>query len=584
MNTPRKIKRIYEEGTAPTYGRNGFDSAKRLESEVASALRFLQFDQVVTQYSLGNVMADIACFSNQKKLLVEVKTGGVRLSDLGQWIEYFPMCDRLLAIHGGSEEESPIKLINKYQYPIILLSYRDFEELLGYIGNDQKLRKFLTDFFFEKRGKADLREFKKYIADRRFVAFPERKSVALMDPVYGEIILSDVERRLVETAIMQRLRRIRQLGLAYLTYPSATHTRFQHSLGCLAMADKILRQLKLPKVSKEEIRLARLAALLHDIGHGPFSHVSEQMVCYCSNRDVSYKDITLDLLQTSEEIKAILGVACSDVEDILRSRFENNILNEVVHGPIDADRLDYIQRDSRFTDISQFSARGHDIIEPLLSHLTKIKIGNKSSIGVRDQGKKYLENLLRLEVTIYRTIYGNLKPRIADSMWISVLKWFLDEKIMDADIFKYRMLNRKFLEKYIQLDDYTLFDTVIRESKYLDPEMASHLKTGRTFVTAFDCPLEELGELYFRTKEGKTSEELLSKTIAERANLNRELVILDILGKHYSTFKLPEVLEGFERIDQVYPSLLTVGKLFVYSPGSLMKRVRDSTQETLKEL
>ncbi len=565
----KKIKEIYEGRMRPSYSTDGFALASRLESEIAETFCGLGFDSVITEYTLGNARIDIACFLNEKKLFIEVKTSKVRLSDLGRWVEYSPFCDKFLIIHKGLEREASFKNLIK-RYSILLLSYRDLASLFDYVGQNEELKKSLINFFFNKCGEATLQRFKKYDTKQKSLAFNGRKATILRDPIYGQIVLTDIERKLVDTALVQRLRRIRELGLMYFTYPSAIQTRFEHSIGCLAMADKILRRLKVPE---KETQLARLAALLHDIGHGPFSHISEEIVSYATGHDVSYEDITIDLIQSNEEISTVLGKKSSQVEEILCSRFENNLLNEVLDGPIDVDKLDYIQRDSYSLGLRG----GFDIVSRLLKYLTVVREEDRCFMSISEEGKGCIESLMLLRTDIYKRIYDHLRPRITDAVWISVLKWLLDKNILSRDAFRYRRLNREFLEEYIQFDDYTLYNAVIQQSKDLCPEILSHLKTGRTFVLAFDSPLRKFNELYCRIREGNIDERLLSRTISERANLSRELVIFDILGKHYSTFRLPEIFRARD-------SIFFADKLFVYSPISSRSQVKDATEQTLKEL
>jgi HD superfamily phosphohydrolase len=564
-----KIKEIYEGRMLPPHEGDGFSLARRLESEIARTFCDLEFDSVVREYMLGNARVDIACFLNKKQLFIQVKTSKVHLSDLGRWADYAPFCDKFLIVHKGLERKRSLKNLIK-KHSILLLSYRDLISLFDYVGQNEELKRSLVDFLFNKYGEATLQGFKEYCATQKSLTIKKRKVAILYDPIYGRIVLTDIEWKLVDTVLVQRLRRIRELGLTYTLYPSATHTRFEHSIGCLVMADRILRRINTPE---KEIRLARLAALLHDIGHGPFSHISEEIVSYATGHDVSCENIAVDLIQNNEEISTILDEKVTPVKEILCSRFENNLLNEVLNGAIDADKLDYIQRDSYFLGLQG----GSDTVNRLLSHLTVKREDDKCFLEISGKGKDSIDRLMSLKAEIYKRIYGHQRLRITDAVWISALKWLLDENILNKDAFTYRCHDMEFLEEYTKFDDYTLCDAVIQQSRNLDPEIVSHLKTGRSFVSAFVSPLGKLGELYYRMIEGNIDERSLSRTISERADLSRELVILDILGKHYSSFRLPEIL----RTDD---NLFSVDKLFVYSPIRSRSQVKDATEQMLKEL
>jgi HD superfamily phosphohydrolase len=181
----------------------------------------------------------------------------------------------------------------------------------------------------------------------------------IFDPVHHFIELSTAEARLLDLPAMQRLRRLRQLGLAYLAFPSAEHSRFTHALGALAMGTRAFDELSnMSRWSFDDAadaayqrRLLRAALLLHDIGHGPFSHSCEGVL------GVRHEQRTKDLLATPDLIRGIaaLEVDSGDVLGLIvgdpQSRFPT--LRELVSGPnLDADRMDYLQRDAYFTGVA----------------------------------------------------------------------------------------------------------------------------------------------------------------------------------------------------------------------------------------
>jgi len=178
----------------------------------------------------------------------------------------------------------------------------------------------------------------------------------IRDPIHGFISLSDREMKVVNTEIFQRLRRIRQLAMASLVYPGATHTRFEHSLGVLFIADRIAHQLvEAGILRRNDIAPIRLSALLHDLGHGPFSHISEHVLTNHRKRKPGkqsegvHEEITANLIQHSHELKKILGSSlCDEIVEILS---KNDIRKNVVSGPLDADKLDYLMRDAHYAGV-----------------------------------------------------------------------------------------------------------------------------------------------------------------------------------------------------------------------------------------
>ena len=176
---------------------------------------------------------------------------------------------------------------------------------------------------------------------------------SVRDPVHNFIRLRDRELRLADTPVFQRLRGIRQLALANLVYPSALHTRFEHSLGVCHVAGLMAEELSLGEGDTE---LVRYAALLHDLGHGPFSHVSEaaldrfadkNTVPLGQNRDKIHELITARLIQTDRGIQRVVGAhTCEEVARLLSKGHGQPALKAIVSGPLDADKQDYLLRDS----------------------------------------------------------------------------------------------------------------------------------------------------------------------------------------------------------------------------------------------
>lgn len=192
------------------------------------------------------------------------------------------------------------------------------------------------------------------------------KEFRVRDPVHSFVRLTAEEVKVVNTPVFQRLRGIKQLALANLVYPGALHTRFDHSLGVCHVAGMMGEELGL---GNEDKSLVRLAALLHDLGHGPFSHVSEDALERYSNRErlgpgqkkeKIHELITADLIKHRSDL-SFLGDKRDMVVQLLGQGYGEPVLRNIVSGPLDADKQDYLLRDSRFCgvpygvfDIEQF--------------------------------------------------------------------------------------------------------------------------------------------------------------------------------------------------------------------------------------
>ncbi len=166
--------------------------------------------------------------------------------------------------------------------------------------------------------------------------------IRIRDPLRGTAQLTSLEEKLLDSVAMQRLRGIRQLAMAYLVYPGANHTRFEHSIGTLVLADKMCSELG---ISKEKTARVRLAALLHDIGHVAFSHESEAVFA--------------ERIGNHEEIGKKM-VLQGEIAEILEKQFDpkeivsmySSPLGEIITSDIGADRMDYLLRDSHYTGVA----------------------------------------------------------------------------------------------------------------------------------------------------------------------------------------------------------------------------------------
>lgn len=199
-------------------------------------------------------------------------------------------------------------------------------------------------------------------------------ALQIRDPIHGFVDVYEQEARLLATPALQRLRRIRQLAFASLVYPGALHTRFDHSVGVMHVAGAMARALGLEPI---DVDLVRIAALLHDVGHGPFSHVSEDALERYADRtklaaeqkkDKIHEIVTGSMIKNDPGIHAVLGQRrCDDVVALLSSGFGERILRQIVSGPLDADKQDYLLRDSYFCGVRYGVFDHHQLHRSLVS-------------------------------------------------------------------------------------------------------------------------------------------------------------------------------------------------------------------------
>ena len=244
------------------------------------------------------------------------------------------------------------------------------------------------------------------------------KKKFIRDSVYGDINLNKFEVSIMDMPQFQRLRRIKQLGLISLIYPGANHTRFEHSIGTMNLGSKLAEELEL---EKDEIELIRTSALLHDIGHGPFSHVSEGVLSVPHEKLTEYviKNTSMkDLLEEKFDVNEIV--------DIINGRGH---LGPIVSEELDVDRMDYLLRDSHNTGV----AYGVIDYERIISNL---KLENGLILDIK--GVQAAEGALVSRYFMYPSVYQHHTTRVVNSMFRRALKRTIDEKIIDEnDIYKY---------------------------------------------------------------------------------------------------------------------------------------------------
>ena len=244
------------------------------------------------------------------------------------------------------------------------------------------------------------------------------KKKFIRDSVYGDIRLNEFEVRIMDMPQFQRLRRIKQLGLISLIYPGATHTRFEHCVGTMNLGSKLAEELGL---TTDEIELIRASGLLHDVGHGPFSHVSEGVLSFPHEELTKYvvtKTSMRDLLEEKFDVNEIV--------DIVNGKGD---LGPIISGELDVDRMDYLLRDSHNTGVTY----GKIDYERLISNL---RLENELILDIK--GVQAAEGALVSRYFMYPSVYQHHTTRIVNSMFRRALKRTIDDGIInETDIYKY---------------------------------------------------------------------------------------------------------------------------------------------------
>lgn len=268
------------------------------------------------------------------------------------------------------------------------------------------------------------------------------------DPLYGLIgfdhkIIYD----LIDHPIFQRLRRIKQMGLADYVYPSANHTRFSHSLGATYLMKKSIETLiwKGIIISDEEYKAATIAILLHDIGHSPFSHSLEKVFL-----PYSHEDITLELLGIlNDEFDGQLDVAIKMFEN----KYEKKFFHQLISSQLDVDRLDYLNRDSYFTGVAE-GVIGYDRIIKMLNVVD-------DKLVVEEKGIYSIEKFLMARNIMYWQVYMHKTSLVVDKM-LEILLEYVYNEAKDQDfnllphslqVFKQKKNKSELLKAFLKIDD-----------------------------------------------------------------------------------------------------------------------------------
>ncbi len=235
------------------------------------------------------------------------------------------------------------------------------------------------------------------------------KKKVFNDPVYGFVTLPySIIFDLIEHPFFQRLRRIKQLGLTHYVYPGALHTRFHHAIGAMHLvtqAVKVLRSKEI-EITDEEAKAVSIAILLHDIGHGPFSHALEHTLVDAHHEDLS----VLFMQELNEQFDGQLELALKIFEDKYHKRF----LYQLVSGQLDMDRMDYLNRDSFFTGVSEGVIGYHRII-------TMLSVRDNELV-VEEKGIYSIEKFLIARRLMYWQVYLHKTSLVAEQMLIKALK------------------------------------------------------------------------------------------------------------------------------------------------------------------
>jgi HD superfamily phosphohydrolase len=253
----------------------------------------------------------------------------------------------------------------------------------------------------------------------------------IRDPLWNNIRLDPLAFELIDTPAFQRLRYVRQLGLAFLVYPGATHSRFEHALGTYHLARRTLSLFEehpdFGSLGRDECQLIRAAALLHDIGHYPFSHALEEIGA------LNHEEVARPLICEGEVAEALRRELGRDAPERIVSLIRGESaspLQGLISGSIDLDKLDYLRRDAFMCGVSY----GEIDVDRLINALTLVRDpeNDRLAVGMVEKGLSALESLLFAKYQMYRNVYWHHAVRSATAMYKRLVADALDTGALDA--------------------------------------------------------------------------------------------------------------------------------------------------------
>jgi hypothetical protein len=297
------------------------------------------------------------------------------------------------------------------------------------------------------------------------------KKKIINDPVYGFVTIpSELIFEIIEDPVFQRLRRIKQLGLTDFVYPGALHTRFHHAIGAMHLMGKTMTSLrnKGHEISDKECEAAQIAILLHDIGHGPFSHALEKTIL----TGVHHEEISVILM---EFLNKKLGGVLDMTLQMFKNTYPRNFFHQLISSQLDVDRLDYLQRDCFFTGVSEGAIGADRIIQML-------EIVN-DNIVVEEKGIYSIENFLNARRFMYWQVYLHKTTVSIEMMLIQTIRRAKELAHQGIDVFTTPALmafiqkevtaadfrqNEKNILSFIKLDDYDVWSCIKMWTEHKD--------------------------------------------------------------------------------------------------------------------
>ena len=410
----------------------------------------------------------------------------------------------------------------------------------------------------------------------------------IKDPVHGYVYITEEEKNIIDSFPVQRLRRLRQLAGAEYVYPGANHTRFEHSVGVLYLAGKVAENPNISEhMNEEEVEMVKIAALLHDVGHGPFSHVFEQLLI--NKLDKTHEDITSWVISKGE-LKDALSKIGYKPEEIAKlavgtlHRPKKTFLDQIVSSAVDVDKLDFVVRDTYHTGAEY----GYIDVFRLI-HALDVLEGN---LAVDLGALSALESLIIARIESFKSIYFHRVGRAAQIM-LAIAMEKANEEL--------GLTQFKTPEEYLAMDDYTVW-TMLKNCKK-SSGIIRDLERRRLLKCAYERTFYEKDTMVSNIFSRETYRNQLQTDIAKEAHVETEAVIIDVptvpsVPYHHSALmesmeipvffktqndtKIPRRLSEISKIFETLKGFINI--LRIYTDEENRERVSNAASEILGKI
>ncbi|MGD0203291.1 MAG: HD domain-containing protein [Candidatus Bathyarchaeia archaeon] len=413
-------------------------------------------------------------------------------------------------------------------------------------------------------------------------------------PLYGFVDVNQTENAVLNTTAMQRLSRIKQLAHTYIVYPSAVHTRLEHSLGTLYLSDRICTQLRLPSKQKKGIRVA---ALLHDVGQGPFSHIWEEPMRWINGEDFSHENITKLIVEHDPQVKNAVKGLKNEVLDALNGE---SIGSDIISSSLDVDKLDYLRRDSYHTGVTY----GIFDIERVIRMICKLSESGRDYLAIREKGKDALESYRLARYAMHIQVYEHHTRLIADDMFIKSINLALEEGVLTKEELDFKASPEDFIENYLKLDDFSIQHKILLNSNGLAKNLVNDIRNRNLLKRALVVPLTKDGvdNPIIRKKIGEMTRQQTydaENKIADELGINSAYVTVHVQSIKIKLYERFEQTFGskekpiyvkrkngsffsFDEESPIFASLIPVRTLYVFCPEKYVSKARQASEGIFK--